>query len=316
MWRSGPEPKPPWRTLPRSIRDRAGAELGSVIIRAARAWGSYSPSHTYRLTLADGRKAFFKGNAGTFNSFSRLALEREERVYRELGSIIRPWAPDFYRSFQEEPWHVLLIEDLGARSVLPWTTNIARSVTQAYAEFHKTTRDKPVPDWVQRSDELFARASWGQFDKTDRSTLLSLAGLAGDQARTAYAWIEEHIALFKELETSATTSQGETLLHCDTRSDNLRFHDGRLRLVDWPFARVGAPEVDVVGFAQSVAVEGGPSPDHVVAWYRERAELSDEILTCVAVGHAAFFGTMACQPELPGLPRLRSFQRRNFKMCR
>ncbi|HEV2235583.1 MAG TPA: hypothetical protein VGR57_02885, partial [Ktedonobacterales bacterium] len=98
----------------------------------------------------------------------------------------------------------------------------------------------------------------------------------------------------------------------DTRSDNLRFAGGRLVLFDWPWAGVGRPELDVAAFAQSVTVEGGAAPERVVAWYAERLPLRDEALDAAVAWLAAFFALRAWEPELPDLPRLRGFQRRQL----
>ncbi|MGH2366178.1 MAG: hypothetical protein ACRDGF_04795 [Chloroflexota bacterium] len=87
--------------------------------RAERVYGGYSPTPTFRLRLADGRRAFFKGSISGDNPFAEEALRREERVYRELGHLIGPWAPAFLGSLALDGWHALLLEDLGPRSVPP-----------------------------------------------------------------------------------------------------------------------------------------------------------------------------------------------------
>jgi aminoglycoside phosphotransferase (APT) family kinase protein len=103
-------------------------------------------------------------------------------------------------------------------------------------------------------------------------------------------------------------------LHRDTRSDNLRWVGGRLRLVDWPHVGVGPPEEDLAAFAQSVAVEGGPEPEQVLAWYVARAPVRPAVLDAAVAAVAGFFADQAWRPELPGLPRLRGFQRRQLRV--
>jgi aminoglycoside phosphotransferase (APT) family kinase protein len=66
-------------------------------------------------------------------------------------------------------------------------------------------------------------------------------------------------------DTTADLPGPYALLHSDTRSDNLRFTGGRLSLFDWPSIEVGRPEFDVVAFAQSIAVEGGPGSEQFVS---------------------------------------------------
>jgi aminoglycoside phosphotransferase (APT) family kinase protein len=49
------------------------------------------------------------------------------------------------------------------------------------------------------------------------------------------------------------------LLHADIRADNILLTRQRAMVVDWPWAR-GAAFTDLVLFAPSVALQGGPSP--------------------------------------------------------
>src|SRR6266540_4697083 len=119
--RRGAEPKPPWSAVPREVKDDVARVLGSPVARAARVYGGYAPSATFRMVLADERRAFFKGVNASSNEYMRGALPREERVYRELGPLIRPWAPAFLGSFKRLDWHVLLLEDVGPQTMPPWS---------------------------------------------------------------------------------------------------------------------------------------------------------------------------------------------------
>src|SRR4051794_34491324 len=100
MSRTGPEPKPPWQAVPASVRQSVEQTLGAPVQRAVRVWGGYGPTPTFRLRLADDRRAFLKGINPESNDFMRTAFGREVRVYRELGDIIANWAPALYGSFE------------------------------------------------------------------------------------------------------------------------------------------------------------------------------------------------------------------------
>ena len=104
------------------------------------------------------------------------------------------------------------------------------------------------------------------------------------------------------------------LLHRDTRSDNLRWLQGRLRLVDWPYAAVGPLEEDVAGFVQSITVEGGPKPEQLVSWYAEVTPVRHDVLDAAVAALAGYFANQAWRPDPPGLPRLRTFQRRQLRV--
>ena len=105
-----------------------------------------------------------------------------------------------------------------------------------------------------------------------------------------------------------TASEGETLLHCDVRSDNLLFAPGGVVFVDWPHAAVGAPVLDVVIWAPSVSLEGGPEPDELLALHRGTRRADPDAVNALLAAVAGFFVGHSLRPPPPGLPTLRPFQ--------
>jgi hypothetical protein len=308
----GVEVKPAWRTVPRGVRDHVQEALGAAVVRGARVWGGYGPTPTFRLKLADGRGVFFKGTNQTSNEFARGALVREERVYRELAGQIGPWAPRCYGAFRHDDWHVLLLEDAGPQTVPPWTPATMRRIAHAYADFHASALGQELPPWLPRPADALPRVAWSRVAE-ESDSLRAVAALAISHAEEAHAWLRAALPLFARLGDAATTLPGPyALLHGDTRSDNLRFTRGRLYLFDWPSIEVGRPELDVAAFAQSIAVEGGGEPERFVAWYGERLALDPDALDAMVVWLAAFFADLAWRPDIPGLPRLRRFQRQQL----
>jgi hypothetical protein len=143
--------------------------------------------------------------------------------------------------------------------------------------------------------------------------LRRVAALVRGHSEEALGWLQTTLPLWCQLADTAADLPGPyALLHGDTRSDNLRFTGGRLCLFDWPSAEVGRPEFDVVAFAQSVTVEGGVDPEQVVVWYGDRLALRPEALDAAVAWLAAFFADLAWRPDIPGLPRLRRFQRQQL----
>jgi thiamine kinase-like enzyme len=310
--RTGVEEKPRWGAVPLAVRRHVDEALGAQVARAARVFGGYSPTPTFRLQLADGSRAFFKGTIHNANPFATRALVAEQHVYRELGTLIGPWAPRFLGTFQEEEWNVLLLEDVGPKTVPPWTSTFAHRIAHTYAEFHASTLGRELPDWLPRSRQSLARVSWQQVAE-DSDDLVEVAALARESSDEALAWLGAAYPILAAAESSAADVPGPyALLHLDTRSDNLRFVHGRLVLFDWPFAEVGRPELDLAAFAQSVAVENGPSPEQFVAWYAERLPIGADALDAMVAWLAAFFAGLAWLDDIPGLPRLRPFQRRQL----
>jgi hypothetical protein len=145
MSQTGREFKLPWQQVPQAVRQRVALALGAPVRRATCIWGGYAPTPTYRLVLEDGRRAFFKGTYQDSNAFMKSALVTEERVYQELTPVLGHWMPQFYATFQHEAWHVLLLEDLGPGSVLPWTREKTRTITHALAAFHHASLGAQPP---------------------------------------------------------------------------------------------------------------------------------------------------------------------------
>jgi hypothetical protein len=294
------------------VRHEVERLFETPVVRAARVWGGYSPTPTFRLTFADAQRAFFKGGAEVANPFAYKALAREERVYRELGGVIAPWAPTFYGALHVGDWRVLLLEDVGPKTAPPWTPWRARQVTEGLAAFHQAGQRHAYPSWVPRPDQWASGADW-EAVAIEAGGLRTLAALAGERHEEALAWLEQtRPRLNAAAQQIAALPAPLTLLHNDTRSDNLRLREGRLVLFDWPWTRLGPPESEVVVFAQSVSVEHGPAPELIVEWYERQTALNASLLDAAIAWWAAFFADAAWRPEIPGLPRLRPFQQRQL----
>jgi hypothetical protein len=80
-------------------------------------------------------------------------------------------------------------------------------------------------------------------------------------------------------------------------------------LFDWPHLGIGPAEYDLAAFAQSVTAEGGVEPEAILGWYAERAPIRSSVIDAAVAGLAGFFADQAWRPDIPGLPRLRPFQR-------
>jgi thiamine kinase-like enzyme len=280
-----------------------------------RVWGGYTPTPTYRLRLADERRAFFKAVGPDSNAFARAAHAREERVYLELADLITPWAPDFFGTFQRDAWQVILLEDLGPKSAPPWAPGLARRVARSFGEFHRATLGKPLPHWLPRPEQRLPLLDRLWLWMEDPDQVRAVADLAGDFSNEAIRWLEAAAPILARASRGLVDAGPPVaFLHRDVRSDNLRWANGRLRLVDWPHVGVGPAEYDAAAFAQSVAAEDGPEAEQVMAWYAERAPVRPAVLDAAVATLAGFFAGEAWQPEIPGLPRLRPFQRRQLRV--
>ena len=160
------EVKPRWREIPTAVRTSVEELLGARVARAARVWGGYAPTPTFRLKLEDGRRAFIKGTHPELVEFATLAIVREKRVYEELGELIAGWAPVFHGSIEVAGWKILALEDLGPKSVPPWSRGLEAKILKGYASFHQSTIDREIPQWVPRpKDWLDRHMSWGWIEE-------------------------------------------------------------------------------------------------------------------------------------------------------
>lgn len=308
------EDKPPWSAVPRRLKERVDRALGSPVIRARRTYGGYAPSATYALTLADGGRAFFKGSyplpAG---SGVRWALDREAMVYRHLGPVLRPWAPQLLGAVRADGWHALLLEHVAGKPAVPWTRAKARTAVESYAAFHASTLGRSAPRWLSRTQHLHFAVFWRRIAR-DEAGMHRLAALAGPRQGEAMDWLRIAVpGLARGERHLRWVQEPYGLLHFDTRSDNLVLDGNLLRIFDWPLACVGPVEFDVAAFAQSIAAEGGPDCDAVTGWYDAVLRLRRDSLVPSVVGIAGYFADRAPRPAIAGLPRLRSIQRRQLK---
>ncbi len=310
----GAEDKPAWAAVPPKMKTGVGRVLGAPVVRARRMYGGYGPSATFVLTLAHGRRAFFKGTYPLpEDSAVHWSLAREEVVYRRLGRVIEPWAPAYLGSVRADGWLALLLELVDGLPVLPWTRSKALRAVRSYAAFHASTLGQPMPRWLSRSLHREFSGYWRQIAR-DEAAVERLSTLAGPRTGEARAWLQSALPTLQRGERALRTAgEPSALLHFDTRSDNVRLEGPLLRLFDWPFACVGPPEIDIAAFAQTIEAEDGPRSEVVLDWYEAVLPLRPDVLIGSVVGIAGYFADRAPRPEVPALPRLRSIQRRQLK---
>ncbi|HTJ61591.1 MAG TPA: phosphotransferase [Candidatus Saccharimonadales bacterium] len=313
MSRTGAEAKPPWSAVPRAIKDEVAALLGSPVARAERVYGGYAPSATFRVLLRDGRRAFLKGTYPlTKDSGVKWDLENEERIYQECAPFMRPWAPEYFGGAKADGWHVIVLEDVGPQTMPPWTRAKAAACARSYAAFHAHTYGKPLPRWLSRIEHHDFAPFWARLGATGE--LRGTASLAKRRADEAEEWLDVALPVFREKAALLMTLRPPfAFMHFDTRSDNIRLQGKLLRLFDWNFACAGPIEFDVAAFAQSIVMEGGPEPERIVAEYDLVLPLRPAALDASIAGIAGYLADRAWRPPVPGLPRIRSVQRRQLK---
>lgn len=285
----------PWEELPAAVQSWAQQVLGSAVVSAASQPGGFSPGAACRLVLADDRRAFIKAVSASANPDTPGLHRREARVAAALPHGVP--APEFLGSYDDGEWVALLFADVeGRQPGQPWQLPDLGRVISALDTLHELMTPSPLED-ATGVQELH------------RSNLSGWRNLAQADAGDLDDWSGRNLAALADLEPGwEAAAAGTTLLHNDVRADNVLITAGGVVFVDWPAACVGAPWFDVVAFAPSVAMQGGPKPDWVLASSRTGAAADPDAVTAVVAAVAGYFTWQARQPAPQGLPTVRAFQ--------
>jgi hypothetical protein len=112
------------------------------------------------------------------------------------------------------------------------------------------------------------------------------------------------------------TEQGQALLHCDIRSDNLLFRkdSGKVVFLDCSCLAVGSPLIHISSFAVGVTGEGGSEPKTTSERYAEYTgtPIAAGDRAACAAHFAGFFANGAHQQPFHDAPRIRWVQRLQF----
>jgi Ser/Thr protein kinase RdoA (MazF antagonist) len=221
---------------------------------------------------------------------------REARITAALPPAAP--APRLLASYDADGWVALLLEDIdGRHPELPWRAEELSRVVETIDELFDDLTPCPLAD-ARRVDEDWRDEFSGWRDAAAAGVP---AGLDG--------WCVRHLDRLADLESRwVEAASGDTLLHLDLRADNMLVSADRVWLVDWPWAARGAPVFDLVGFAPSVAMQGGPEPAELLTMSRYGRQADRETLDVLVATVTGYFLTRALLPPSPGLPTVRAFQ--------
>jgi aminoglycoside phosphotransferase (APT) family kinase protein len=187
-----------------------------------------------------------------------------------------------FLGFEDGERPLLVLEDLmPARWPPPWEPGDVEAVLAALREVASTDVRGPLPRLAEESWEGWRRVA------AEPEPFFRLGIASAD-------WLERALPRLLEAEDPGLL-QGDALVHCDVRSDNLCLRGGRAVLVDWNHARIGNAAFDVAFWLPSLAIEHGPRPDSFGV---------DDMAAHVA----GFFAARAGLPAPKGAPRVRAFQ--------
>ena len=285
-----------WPEIPDGVRARIEAGLGASVIEAITQPGGFSPGVAARLRLADGRRAFVKAVGTTPNPVSPDIHRSEARIAALLPEDAP--VPKLLASYDSDGWVALVFADVDGRMpAQPWQPDELDRVLAAMTDLAEALTPSTVdaPAFAERIGREFT--GW---------QTIAADGTLADRLDD---WPRRNLDTLVDLELAAPPHEsGTTLLHADLRADNILLTDDRVVFVDWPWACIGAPWLDLLSMMPSIAMHGMPDQEKIFTSHPLGAAAPAEGVTAVLAGLAGFFIGNGSQPPPPGLPTLREFQ--------
>jgi aminoglycoside phosphotransferase (APT) family kinase protein len=278
------------------------------VIEALSQPGGFSPGVAARVRCANGARWFVKAASAELNADAPRLHRQEARVLAGLDSLIGARhlpVPRLRGTAGHGPWFALVIEDVaGHLPTLPWRDAQFDLVLAALGELAEALTPAPVeaPGIAQYLGNAFT--GWRALSRNPGDDRID-------------PWSRARLAELAALEpTWAAPAAGGTLLHADLRADNLLLTDDGVMVVDWPHACRGAAFADLVLFAPSVAMQGGPAPAALLERSRIGRDARPDAVAAVVCALAGYFTERSLAPPPPGLPTVRRFQAAQGEVAR
>jgi aminoglycoside phosphotransferase len=282
--------------VPLHVRRAIEEILGAPVVAAHSQPGGFSPGLAARLVLADGRRAFAKAVGSERNPDSPGMHRREVAVLAALPADLP--VPRLLGSYDDGDWVALVVEDVdGVAPVEPWRPAELARVVDAMAGLADRLTPSPIAGRPVAVLDEKAFRGW--------RTLASDPAAAAPLGPAVRDRLDE-LAVIEATWTAA--AEGDALVHCDLRADNILLTPDRVVFVDWPHARVGAPWLDLLFLLPSAAVTG-TDPEAVWASYSPARAADPDAVTAVLVALTGFFLHQSVLPPPQNLERVRDFQR-------
>jgi phosphotransferase family enzyme len=281
----------PYERAPATVRSWVERTLGSQVVTASTQLGGFSPGVAARLVTASGRRAFVKAVGAELNQDSPGIFRQEVEAMGVLAPLRLSLVPAFYGAYDDGSWVALLLEDIEGRTAdHPWSRADADRVLAAVDELTDALTPSPWPDApraTDRSADFLSR--WDQ--------------IVADGTEVP-GWLDGRQEEMRDLARRglAALAAGDSLVHWDIRADNLLLTDtGRVVFVDWAWLARAA------SWADQVIVQGDirTYPDHPPL---PEPPGGDDVTGFIAAIAGGLWWS-STQPDPPGLPTLRAFQR-------
>lgn len=285
-----------WGDLPAGVRRRVEQVIGGgAVVEAVSQAGGFSPGTADRVRTQSGRRAFVKAVTPAINPRSAVLARQELRITAALPAAapVPRMLGGFDTGDDVADWVVLVLEDIdGTHPRTPWVDREIDAAATTLKELAAALTPAPDADVPRAAEQL--RGDFAGWDL-----------IAADQPADLPPWVPGRLPELRAASARglAALRTGDSLAHCDIRADNILVRpDGRMIIVDWPWACVGPAWLDTVLLALHVVVHGG-DPARIVAG------LDPGLVTDVAAGLTGMLRHRGRLPAPPGLPTVRAFQR-------
>jgi aminoglycoside phosphotransferase (APT) family kinase protein len=258
------------------------------------------------LQFPGGTALFIKAVGEELNPDSPVFHRREAKVAASLP-MSSAW-PHLLETYDDGDWVALAFQAIDGRPpATPWRPEELEAVVAALERMHHALT--PSPTDVVPSAALRLADTFGGWERIADNP---------EETQRLDGWSRANLSRLVELESTwQAACAGKTLLHCDIRSDNVLIRpDGSVVFVDWPHASVGAPTLDLVCWAPSVVLEGGPPPEELLALHAPSRQIDPADLACMVAAVSGFLLHGSLKPPPPGLPTLRPFQAAQGEVAR
>ncbi|MFT4165898.1 MAG: aminoglycoside phosphotransferase family protein [Microlunatus sp.] len=284
-----------WAELPGEVRRGIEDVLGAPVIRAESQAGGFSPGTADRVRTSTGGRAFVKAVSPDQNPDSPDIHRREADYLAALS--VSPRVPRLLGRYDDGYWIAIVMEEIdGTCPPMPWSSEHVEIAMSTLGSLAADLTPNPIPG-LEPVSEGFSTliAGWRR--------------LRDDPPAYLDPWVAAHLdELIALSESTLPCLDGDTVVHCDLRADNLLVRDdGSMVVVDWPWALSGADWLDRFMLLINIDLYGGHDVETLVTRYL--ADVDPEQITGTLAGLCAYFIDAARQPPAPGLPTLREFQR-------
>jgi hypothetical protein len=293
----------PWARVPDPVRQWATGIGGGEPQGVTDLPGGFSPGATSRLAFP-GRDLFVKAVGRDLNPDSPVMHRREAVISAALPRS--PVFPQLVATYDDGDWVALAFEAVDGRLPHhPWVPEELTAVT-ALGVMHDALT--PSPSAAIESAAVHLRPIFGGWEQLASADVVP-TGLDD--------WSRRHLERLAALEASwPAACAGPTLTHGDIRSDNLLIGADGVVVVDWPHASIGPPVLDLVAWAPSVTLEGGPEPEELLARHAPSRQCDPDVVTVLLAAVTGYFLQRSFLPPPPGLPTLRAFQAAQGEVAR